>query len=84
LKKSTSSVRFRFYKPETEKTKPNPNQKNWKKTRAKQKNQAKTKLNWFEPVFILIKPNQTETGRFKQISVIFLKKIGLISFFYKN
>jgi len=26
LKKLTGSVRFRFYKPKTEKTKPNPNQ----------------------------------------------------------
>jgi len=31
-KKQTGSVRFWFYKPGTEKTEPNPNKKNWKKT----------------------------------------------------
>jgi hypothetical protein len=41
LKKPTSSVRFRFYKPETEKTEPNPNRKNPKKTEPNRKNQAK-------------------------------------------
>jgi len=51
LKKSTGSVQFRFYKPETEKTKPNPNKKN-RKNRAKpeknepnQKNRAKPEKN---------------------------------------
>ena len=48
LKKPTSSVRFRFYKPETKKTKPNPNrtEQNWK-NRAKsvfvQKNRTELK-----------------------------------------
>jgi hypothetical protein len=32
FKKPTGSIRFKFYKPETDKTEPNPN----KKTRAKQ------------------------------------------------
>jgi hypothetical protein len=45
FKKSTSSVRFWFYKSETEKTKPNPNKKKTKNIRAKpeknRKNQAK-------------------------------------------
>jgi hypothetical protein len=38
LKKSTSSVRFWFYKPETEKTESKPNRK---KTESNRKNQAK-------------------------------------------
>jgi hypothetical protein len=41
LKKLTGSVQFRFYKPKTKKTEPNPNRK---KTRAKsEKNRAKPK-----------------------------------------
>jgi hypothetical protein len=36
LKKPIGLVRFWFYKPETEKTKPNPNKKNWKKTEPNQ------------------------------------------------
>jgi hypothetical protein len=59
LKKPTGSVRFRFYKPKTKKTKPNPNRK---KTEP-------TDLNWFFPK----KPNQTKTGLFEPVSV-FLKK----------
>ena len=39
FKKSTGSVRFWFYKPETEKIKPNPNRK---KTESNQKNRAKS------------------------------------------
>jgi hypothetical protein len=35
LKKPTGSVRFRFYKPGTKKTEPNPNKKNQKKTEPK-------------------------------------------------
>jgi len=51
LKKPTSSVQFWFYKPETEKTKPNPNQE---KTRAKtEKTEPKPK-----------KPSQTGLSRF--------------------
>jgi Ni,Fe-hydrogenase I large subunit len=56
LKKLTSSVRFRFYKPETEKTKPNQTQteKNRKKIKLNQKkNRAKPK-----------KPSQTGLNRF--------------------
>ena len=34
MKKPTGSVRFQFYKPETEKTEPNPNRKNQKKTES--------------------------------------------------
>jgi len=41
-------------------------------------NRAKTKSNWFEPVFVL--KNRTETGRFEPVSV-FKKKIGLVIFF---
>jgi hypothetical protein len=50
LKKPAGSVRFRFYKPKTEKTEPNPNRK---KNRAKPvKNRAKPK-----------KPSQTGLNR---------------------
>jgi hypothetical protein len=53
LKKPTGSVRF--YKPETEKTKP------------KQKNRKKSS----QTGFYSKKPNQTETGRFEPVSVRF-------------
>jgi hypothetical protein len=62
LKKPTGSVRFRFYKPGTKKTEPNPNKKTRKKpsqnqakpekNRAKQKNEPKPK-----------KPSQTGLNR---------------------
>jgi hypothetical protein len=39
LKKPTSLVWFRFYKPKTKKTEPN---QNWKNNRAKPKTRAKT------------------------------------------
>jgi hypothetical protein len=42
-KKPTGSVRFRFYKLETEKTKPNPNRKNRAKPKKNRKNRTKTK-----------------------------------------
>jgi hypothetical protein len=45
LKKPTGSVRFMFYKPETEKTKSNPNRKNRKKPEP----------NRFEPVSVFLK-----------------------------
>ena len=41
LKKPTSSVRFRFYKPETEKTKPNLNRKKLEKKPSQTENRAK-------------------------------------------
>jgi hypothetical protein len=66
LKKPTSSLWFRFYKPETKKL--NPNRKNWKKTES----------NRFEPVFFL--KNRTETGRFG--FGFFIKKFGLVTFFF--
>jgi hypothetical protein len=60
LKKLAGSVWFRFYKPKTEKTKPNSNRKKTEqkpsqteKTEPNQKNRAKQKkpsqagLNWF-------------------------------------
>jgi hypothetical protein len=45
LKKPTGSVRFMFYKPETEKTKSNPNRKK----------PEKTGKNRFEPVSVFLK-----------------------------
>jgi hypothetical protein len=67
-------VRFRFYKPETEKTKPNRTQTG--------KNRAKPVWTGF------VLKNRTETDRFELVSVqvqfhFFLKKIQFI-FFYKN
>jgi hypothetical protein len=38
---------------------------------------GKTKQNQFEPVFVLKKPNRTETGRFKPVSVFFFKSVWL-------
>jgi len=61
LKKPTGLVWF--YKPETEKIKPNRTQT--------EPDRKKTEQNWFEPVFIL--KNQTETGRFEPV-LGFLKK----------
>jgi hypothetical protein len=52
-------VRFRFYKPEIEKTKPNPNRKKPRQT-------EKTELNRFESVFVL----KTEPNRFEPIFVL--------------
>jgi hypothetical protein len=49
LKKLTGSVRFRFFKPETEKTEPKP--------KKHSQTENKTKPNRFEPVFVLKKPN---------------------------
>jgi hypothetical protein len=69
LKKSASSVRFRFYKPKMEKTEPNQ-----QKTEPKLKKTSqtkKTKPNRFEPVFVL--KNRTETSRCELVSVFFLK-----------
>jgi len=47
-----------FYKPETEKTEPNPNRKNQAKPSQTGKNRAKLEKN-------RAKPNQTGTGRFR-------------------
>ena len=76
LKKSTGSVQFRFYKPETEKTKPNPNKKN-RKNRAKpeknepnQKNRAKPEKNRAKPK----KPSQTRKNQAKPVRTGFCSK----------
>jgi hypothetical protein len=75
LKKPTGSVQFRFYKPETENTEPNPNHKKKPSQTGKKPSQTrKTEPNRFEPVFVL--KNQTEPklvglNRFR----FFLKKI---------
>jgi hypothetical protein len=67
LKKPTGLVRFRFYKPKTEKTKPKKNGAKPEKTEPNRKNRAKLEKpsqtkkadsNRFELVFIL--KNQTE------------------------
>jgi hypothetical protein len=79
LKKPTGSVRFRFYKPETKKTGPNPNRKkNQKKNRAKPKKSSQTG-------FCPKKPNRTEL---KPIGLnwfwFFKKKFSLIIFLIKT
>jgi hypothetical protein len=76
LKKPTGSVQFRFYKPETKKTKPNPNRKKTGKKQAKpEKNRAK--LEKIEP-----KPSQTSLNRFfSGFGFFFKKKFGLVIFF---
>jgi hypothetical protein len=82
LKKPTGSVWFRFYKPETEKTEPNPNKKKpiqTKKTKPNRKKPSQTGLNRF----LSKKSNRTETGRFEPVSVFFLNSIWLF-FFNKN
>jgi hypothetical protein len=50
LKKPTDSVRFWFYKPETEKIEPNPNKKNKKKPSQTGKKPSQTGR--FEPVSV--------------------------------
>jgi len=59
LKKPTSLVRFWFYKPKTEKTKPNQTKPKPEKNRAKM-SQIK-------------KSNQTETSWFELVSVFYIK-----------
>jgi hypothetical protein len=75
LKKPTCLVRFRFYKPETEKTEPNRTQteKNWKKPSQTEKIDP----NRFESVVVQKKPNRTKTSQFEPILVQFrfFKKI---------
>ena len=68
-KKSTGLIWIGFYKPEIKKIKSNWTQteKTWKKLSQTKK----TKPNWFEPVFILKKPNWVETGRFESILIFF-------------
>ena len=80
FKKLIGSVWFRFYKPETEKTKPNPNRKKPsqsrknrakpKKTKPDRKNQTEPEKNWAKPVFVL--KNRTETGRFEPVCFFFI------------
>jgi hypothetical protein len=60
LKKLAGSVRFQFYKPKTEKTKPNPNRKKPSQTgkkRTKPKKSSQTGLNRFCPK----KPNRNRS-----------------------
>jgi hypothetical protein len=66
-------VRFRFYKPKTEKTEPNPNRKKPEKNRVKPKKPIQTG-------FCPKKPNRTETGRFELVLVFFLN-IDLVTFY---
>jgi len=89
LKTPAGLVRFWFYKPETKKTKPNPNKKKIEPNRFKPvfvlKNQTETKQektepNRFKPVFVL--KNQTETGWFELVSVFLKKNKFRFGFFF--
>jgi hypothetical protein len=83
LNKPAYSVWFRFYKLKTKKT--NRTEPKPKKTESNRKNRAKPKTR-AKPIWIGFcpkKPNRTETG-FGLLSVFFLKKVGLVIFFYKN
>jgi hypothetical protein len=74
LKKPTGSVWF--YKHETEKTEPNPNQKNRAKPEKnwpKPSQTEKTKSNRFEPVFVQKKEPKPVNLKIELVS-IFLKK----------
>jgi len=62
LRKSTGSVRFWFYKPETEKTEPNQNKK---KTRKKPSQTEKIEPNWKKSSQI----KKTEANRFELVFV---------------
>jgi hypothetical protein len=86
-------VRFRFYKPETEKTESNLNRKklsqtgkkpsNAEKTYPNRKKSSQTSLNRF--CLERTKPNRTETGRFELVSVrfqFFLKKKIRFDYFF--
>jgi len=75
LKKPTGSVRFWFYKPETEKTE--PNRKKQKKTEPNQKKPSQTRKNRAK----LKKPSQVGLNRFW----FFLKKNSVwLLFFNRN
>jgi len=85
LKKSTNSVRFQFYKPETKKTEPNPNKKKPSqtgKTESNRKNQAKTRQNWknqAKPVWTGFCPKKPNWNRpiWTSFILIFFIKIKL-------
>jgi hypothetical protein len=80
------SLRFQFYKSETEKTEPNriqteKNRAKPEKTEPNQKNQAKPVWTGFCPK----KMNRTETDRFEPVSVWFqFFFVWLLFFFDKN
>jgi hypothetical protein len=68
FKKPAGSVRFRFYKPKTEKTESDPNRKKNrakpKKPSQKQKNRAKTEKTG-------LKPSQTKKTKSNQFEQVF-------------
>ena len=72
LKKPIGSVWFQFYKPETEKIKPNRKKPEKNRVKPKKPNQNRAKPeknepNRFESVFIL--KNRIKTGQFDPVSV---------------
>jgi len=77
LKKPTGSIRFWFYKPETEKTEPNRTQTE-KKNRKKLSQTEKTERNRFEPVFVL--KTRTETDWFEPFRFLKKKSVWLLFF----
>ena len=85
LKKPTGSVRFWFISLKPKK----PNRTQTEKTGKKLSQTGKKRSQTEKPSqtclnrFLSKKPNRSETNWFKLV-LIFLKKINLIIFFYKN
>jgi hypothetical protein len=77
LKKPTGVVRFWFYKPETEKTK-------LKKTKRNRKKPSRTGLNWFLSKKTEPKPKPVGLNLSRFDFGFFLKKLSLVTFFYKT
>jgi hypothetical protein len=73
LKKPTSSIRFRFYKPDTKKIEPN------KKNRAKPKKPSQTGLSWF--LSKKTEPKPVGLNRFR-FGFGFFKKNSVWLFFF--
>jgi hypothetical protein len=84
LKKPTDSIRFRFYKSETEKNEPNQTQteKKPKKTEPKPSQTKKTERNRFETVFVL--KTRTETSRFEPFWFFKKKSVWLLFLYIKT
>jgi hypothetical protein len=87
LKKPTGSVRFRFFKPGTEKTELNRTEPKPEKTEPKPKKPSQTgknEPNRFEPVFVLknrTEPKPVGLNRFRFGFGFFKKKISVWLFF---
>ena len=70
LKKLTSSVRFWFYKPETEKTKSNLNRKKPEKKPSQTRKTELNRKNRAKPEKTKPKPSPIETNRFELVFIL--------------